>query len=203
VIGVLRVARLPPADLDRTFFAEHFTRVLDASGYAVWKRWRVYGEEGLAGGEAALWLREKTLTVEHAGEPLSRYTVGFSASTGKPRAVARPVLFGTAIALPQPRLFGLEVLGEGGWLKTLRLEDYAPGKVRPGSLQQSPLPYHEARGRAPTSARSVPIEAASRGWAHRGTTAMASISTRKSGCANPATKAAVIAGGFGVSTHAR
>ena len=82
--------------------------MLDASGYAVWKRWRVYGEEGLAGGEAALWLREKTLTVEHAGEPLSRYTVGFSASTGKPRAVARPVLFGTAIALAQPRLFGLE-----------------------------------------------------------------------------------------------
>ena len=54
------------------------------------------------------------------------------------------MLFGTAIALPQPRLFKLEVLGEGGWLKTLRLADYAPTKGRPGSLQQSLLPYHEA-----------------------------------------------------------
>ena len=56
---------------------------------------------------------------------------------------------------------------------------------------------------APTSGRSVPFEAASRGGAHRGTTAMASISTRNSGFANPATNAAVIAGGFGVATHAR
>ena len=56
---------------------------------------------------------------------------------------------------------------------------------------------------APNGVRSVPFEAASRGGAYRGTTAMASISMRKSGCASPATKAAVIAGGFGVSTHAR
>ena len=51
---------------------------------------------------------------EHAGEPLSRYAVEFCATTGKPKGIARPVLFGTAIALPQPRLFGLGVLGEGG-----------------------------------------------------------------------------------------
>jgi hypothetical protein len=74
----------------------------------------------------------------------SRYALEFSATTGKPKGIARPVLFGKAIALPQPRLFGLEVLGEGGWLKTLRLADYAPTKGRPGSLQQSLLPYHEA-----------------------------------------------------------
>jgi hypothetical protein len=35
---------------------------------------------------------------EHAGEPLSRYAVEFSATTGKPKGIARPVLFGTAIA---------------------------------------------------------------------------------------------------------
>lgn len=110
--------------------AEHFTRVLDALGYVVWQRWKVYGEEGLAGREAALWLRENTLTVEHAGEPLSRYAVEFSAGTGKPRSIERPVLFGTVLTLPRPRLFGLESLGEGGWRKTLRLEDYAPRRCR-------------------------------------------------------------------------
>ena len=68
-------------------------------------------EEALADRGAALWLREKTLTVEHAGEPLSRYAVEFSAGSEKPRAIARPVLFGTALMLPQPRLFRLESLG--------------------------------------------------------------------------------------------
>ena len=146
VLGVLREARLLPTDLDRTFFAEHFARVLNPSGYTVWRRWKVYGEEALAGREAALWLREKTLTVEHAGETLSRYAVEFAAGTGKPRAVARPLLFGTSIPHTQPKLFALSALGEGGWLKTLRLEDYAPRKARPDALQKALFAYHEARG---------------------------------------------------------
>jgi len=80
---------------------------------------------------------------EHAGEPLRR---GVLCHNRKTKGIVRPVLFGTAIALIQPRLFGLEVLGESGWLKTLRLADYAPRKGRPGSLQQSLFPYHEAWG---------------------------------------------------------
>ena len=80
---------------------------------------------------------------EHAGEPLRRGVLCHNRKTQGDRPSGA---FGTAIALPQPRLFGLEVLGEGGWLKTLRLADYAPRKARPGSLQQSLLPYHEAWG---------------------------------------------------------
>ena len=145
VLGRLTEVRYRPGDLDRAFFSERFSRVLDPSGYATWRRWRVYGEEGLAGREAALWLREKTLTVEHQGEPLSRYEVDFSPGTGKPRALVRPVLFETALARPQPKLFRLESLGESGWLKALRLGDYAPRRP-PGSLQQALFPYHEAWG---------------------------------------------------------
>lgn len=146
VLGILREARLRPADLDPVFFAERFVRVLDGFGYAVWRRWRVYGEETLAGREAALWLRERTLTVEHAGETLSRYAVEFAAGTSKPRAVARPVLYGTAIPPAQPKLFALSALGEGGWLKTLRLGDYASRKARPDVLQQALFAYREASG---------------------------------------------------------
>ena len=147
VLGLLTEVRYQPADLDRAFFSERFSRVLDPSGYATWRRWRVYGEEGLAGREAALWLREKTLTVEHQGEPLSRYDVEFVPGTAKPGALARPVLFETAIVLAQRRLFGLDSLGEGGWLKTLRLEDYARRmRSRPGSLQQALFEYHEVWG---------------------------------------------------------
>jgi hypothetical protein len=56
------------------------------------------------------------------------------------------VLFGTAVPPAQPKLFALSILGEGGWLKALRLEDYASRRTRPGSLQQALFPYHEAWG---------------------------------------------------------
>jgi hypothetical protein len=119
-----------------------FSRVLDTLGYATWRRWRVYGEEGLAGREAALWLRERSLTLEYAGEPLSRYDVEYLPGTEKPRAFAGPVLFETSIPLPQLRLFGLDTLGEAGWLVTLRLADYAPRRPRSQALQQALFPYH-------------------------------------------------------------
>ena len=65
-------------------------RVLDALGYARFRHWRLYGEEGLAGREAALWLAAESLTVEHAGGPLSRYEVRVEAGTGELRAVDAP-----------------------------------------------------------------------------------------------------------------
>jgi hypothetical protein len=55
-------------------------------------------------------------------------------------------LFETSIIVPQPRLFDLgEVLGEQGWIKVLKLEEYAPRKPRrPEQLQQVLFPYTEA-----------------------------------------------------------
>ena len=121
---------------------------------------------------------------EHAGEPLRR---GVLCHNRKIKGIVRPVLFGTAIALIQPRLFGLEVLGEGGWLKTLRLADYAPRRGVRDRFSRAcyPITRPGAEPRPPVGAcPSRPLAAAG---AHRGTTAMASISTRKSGFANPAT----------------
>ncbi len=60
-------------DLERVFFSTRFSRVLDTLGYATCWRWMVYGEEGLAGREATLRLRSRSLNLEYAGEPLSRY----------------------------------------------------------------------------------------------------------------------------------
>lgn len=142
VLGWVSGVRYREEDLDRAFFSTRFSRVLDTLGYATWRRWRVYGEEGLAGREAALWLRERSLTLEYAGEPLSRYDVEYLPGTEKPRAFARPVLFETSIPLPQLRLFGLDTLGEAGWLVTLRLADYAPRRPRSQALQQALFPYH-------------------------------------------------------------
>ncbi len=69
------------------------------------------------------------------------------AVTGELRSVGKPRLFETSWALPHPRLFALDALGEGGWLKALRLEGYAPRSPRrPEGLQQALFAYHEAWG---------------------------------------------------------
>ncbi|MBA3953599.1 MAG: helix-turn-helix domain-containing protein [Rubrobacter sp.] len=148
--------RFRPEDLERAFFSERHTRVLDSLGYATLMRWRLYAEEGLAGEEAQLWLLERTLTVEHAGEPLSAYEVAYDArspggrgGSGRLLEVKKATLYETPYAPGQLRLFGLaETLGEEGWLKALRLEDYAARRRtrRPQALQQALFPYHEAWG---------------------------------------------------------
>jgi putative transposase len=145
VLGFLSGVRHREEELRRAFFSSRLARTLDSLGYARFRHWRVYGEEALAGKEAALWLAAESLTLEHAGEPLSRYEVRVEADTGKVRSVGRPRLFGTSAAAAQPRLFGLDALGEAGWLKALRLERYSPR--RPGgsvALQQALFPYAEA-----------------------------------------------------------
>ena len=143
--------RFHPKDLERAFFSERHGRVLDGLGYATLMRWRLYGEEGLAGKEAELWLLDKTLTVEHAGEPLSTYEVAYDPSGGRGGAgrllrLGRPTLFEIPFASGQMRLFGLsETLSDDGWLKALRLEDYAPRRSpRPGMLQQALFSYGKA-----------------------------------------------------------
>ena len=73
VLGFVSGVRHREEELGSAFFSARFVRVLDSLGYARFRHWRIYGEEGLAGREAALWLAAESLTIEHAGEPLSRY----------------------------------------------------------------------------------------------------------------------------------
>ena len=142
VLGWVTGLRYRPEDLERAFFASRFSRVLDALGYATFRRWRLYGEEALAGREAALWLHAGSLTLEHGGRALSRYDVERAAGTDRLASVARPRLFRTPYALIQPRLFGLD---EAGWLKALKLGEYAARRPRrPESLQEALFPYLEA-----------------------------------------------------------
>ena len=109
----------------------------------------VAGEEGLAKREAAIWLHEKTLSLEHAGQALSRYDVEYAPGDpgeagGRPAVIRRPRLFEASYALAQLRLFGLDALGELGWLKAVRLANYAPRRPRPQALQDVLFPYPDA-----------------------------------------------------------
>ncbi len=145
VLGWLSEVRYRPEDLRRAFFSSRFIRVLDDLGYARFRNWRLYGEEGLPKKEATLWLESESLTLEYCGEPLSRYDVRFVAGTEEPQTITRPRLFETSHALPQPKLFRLDALGERGWLKVLKLPAYASRKPRrPHALQQALFAYADA-----------------------------------------------------------
>ena len=142
VLGWLTGVRYRPEDLERAFFSTRFSRVLDSLGYARFRDWRLYGEEGLARREAAVWLQPGSLTVEFGGETLSRYAVELVPRTGELRAVGRPRLFETSRTPPQLRLFGLD---EAGWIKALKLDGYAPRRPRrPMALQRTLFAYLDA-----------------------------------------------------------
>jgi hypothetical protein len=76
---------------------------------------------------------------------------GSEGSAPKPQcsraARRRPTLFETSYprSWPQPKLFGLDALGEDGWLKVLKLDEYAPRRPRGSlALQQVLFAYKEA-----------------------------------------------------------
>jgi putative transposase len=146
VLGWLTGVRYREEDLDRAFFCTRHTRKLDALGYARFCHWRLYAEEALAGREAALWLEPQTLTMEYAGEALSRYEVRRSPDGAELRGVGKATMFETSIVVHQPKLFDLAAsLGEDGWLKAIRMADYAPrAPKRPDLLQQVLFAYTEA-----------------------------------------------------------
>ena len=151
VLSWVKTPRYREEDLARAFFSARHTRTLDGLGYLVLQRFRLYAEEGLAGTEVAVWVQEDSLTVKYSGEALSRYEVECDpaagvGAVGRLRRVKGHTLFETSIVLPQLRLFDLgEALGEDGWAKFLKLDEYAPRQARrPDALQHTLFPYTEA-----------------------------------------------------------
>ncbi len=151
VLSWVKTPRFREEDLERAFFLAHHTRTVDSLGYLVLQRYRLYAEEGLAGIEVAVWIAEDELTVEYGGEALSRYEVECEPATGtgaigRLRRVKGYTLLETAIIPPQLRLFDLgEVLGEEGWMKVLKLNEYTPRQPRRhDELQQVLFTYAEA-----------------------------------------------------------
>lgn len=150
VLSWVKTPRFKDEDLERAFFSARHTRTVDGLGYLVLQRHRLYAEEGLAGLEVAVWVAGDELTVEYDGEELCRYTVECESATGvaavgRLRRIKSHTLFETTIVPFQLRLFDLgEVLGEEGWVKFLKLEEYEPRQPhRPDELQQVLFPYVE------------------------------------------------------------
>jgi hypothetical protein len=133
VLRFVHGAWCDPADLDRLFRVRAHRRV-DAGGYIRFRDWRLYGERGLSGAEAAVWLLGNDLTVEHATDTLARYQVAFEPDGRHIRDVTDPRPFETRYPSPQPFL---DTLAMVAWCPTLRLPRYAPRRKRaPGASQE-------------------------------------------------------------------
>ncbi len=123
VLGWVSGSQISPEELHRVFYSTRFGRRFNYLGYVRFRHWRVYGEEGLAGKDAAVWLYNETLSVEFADQPLSQYKVKYQSDGRHLREIARPRLFETRYRSVQPHLWDL---GDGEWLKVFRVPEYAP-----------------------------------------------------------------------------
>jgi hypothetical protein len=125
-------------DLGRIFRGTRFGRLLNRFGYVRFRHWRVYGERGLAGAQAAVWLQGETLTVAFADEPLARYQVDYQPGGRQFASVSELERVETPYQSPQPPLWAWE---PGEWLSVVRAAPYAPRQPRPiDPSWQLPLP---------------------------------------------------------------
>ncbi|HEY1335863.1 MAG TPA: helix-turn-helix domain-containing protein [Bryobacteraceae bacterium] len=136
VLGWIQGAWCDAADLNR-LFRLRATRVLNAGGYLRFRHWRLYGERGLAGEHAAVWVDGETLTIEYAADTLAQYRVRLEADRRRLKEVDEPRLFATAHASPQPFLPTLDATA---WRPAQRLAPYRLRRVRRAVATQEPLP---------------------------------------------------------------
>jgi len=134
VLGWVHGTWCEPTDLDR-LFRLRTTRVLDANGSIRFRHWRLYGERGLAGERAAVWMAGETLTIEFRAEALIQYRVAFEPDGRRLREVDDPTPLPHRHPSPQPFLATLD---ETTWHPARRLAPYRPRRTQPpGSAQES------------------------------------------------------------------
>ena len=129
-----RLGRTYPEEvLSRVLYATQFTRHLDQHGYVRFKKWRFFGEDGLAGSEVSVWMYEGTLTIAYQATTLSEYQLNFSPDHKQIEQVKHPRRIETHFVSPQLHLWRR---GEAEWL-----------------LARHPTRTKQATDQAPTSGR--------------------------------------------------
>jgi hypothetical protein len=130
-----------PADLDR-LFRLRTTRVLDANGSVRFRRWRLYGERGLAGERAAVWVAGETLTIESRAKALIQYRVALEPDGHRLREVAGASPLPHRHLSPQPFLAPLD---ETPWHPARKQAPHRPRRKRVPDTPQEPLFTDEAK----------------------------------------------------------
>jgi len=126
VLGWVHGAWCEPVDLDR-LFRLRTTRVLDANGSVRFRHWRLYGERGLAGERAAVWVAGETLAIESRAEALIQYRVALEPDGHRLREVADPAPLPHRHVSPQQFLAPLD---KTTWHPARKLAPYRPRRKR-------------------------------------------------------------------------
>lgn len=118
------------------------TRHLNRAGYVRFRDFLLYGEEGLAGKPASISLLHDTLTLEYAGESLSRYSVEFQPDQKRFLRVGTPQLYEHHYRSPQLPLWEP---GEVKWEVIIACPPYHPRRKRERQavIVQIPLKWGE------------------------------------------------------------
>ncbi len=142
VLGWQRAMQPEPALIYRAFSAIGETRVLDKAGYAKFRNFLLYGEQGLAGRETLINIFQDTLAVEYGESPLSKYSVEWQPDDRHFLRVGNPRLYQHPYQTPQLPLWPP---GEVEWHVIIRCEPKTPRKKRVvrSVVLQFPLNFEE------------------------------------------------------------
>lgn len=135
VLGWVHGVWCDDAELDR-LFRLRAERVFDQGGYLRYKRWRIYGERGLAGRRGAIWLFGEVLTVAYDDNTLAQYRVRYASDTRRIRDLTEARLFENRFPSPQPFLWEF---GDVEWHLVERLPAYRARHKPPVLGVQEPL----------------------------------------------------------------
>jgi transposase InsO family protein len=135
VLGWVLGKRIAEEELVR-LFTMRVGRRLDRQGYVRFRNWRIYGERGVAGQRAMLWLSEEYLSIEFQNAVVAQYTVKYRSDHQRLRAVIPTRLFETDHRSPQLPLLEDDA---GDWRLSIELPQRRRRRRPRGALIQMSL----------------------------------------------------------------
>ncbi len=124
VLGWVKGMQPAPELIYRAFSAIGERRVLNKAGYAKFRNFLLYGEQGLAGRETLVNIFQDTLTLEYGDYRLSKYSVEWDRHLLR---VGNPRLYQNPYQIPQ---LPQRELGEVEWHVIIRCESKSHRKRR-------------------------------------------------------------------------
>jgi hypothetical protein len=100
VLGWVKGMQPEPDLVYRAFSAICETRTLTKAGYARFRNFLLYGEQGLAGKRTLVNIFQDTLTLEYGEQPLSRYAVQWQPDETHLRAGGQPASVRSSLSKP-------------------------------------------------------------------------------------------------------
>jgi transposase InsO family protein/transposase len=123
-------------ELARIFAPLLTSRRVDQQGYVRFRSWRLYGERGLAGEPASIWVTDEDVTIQFADGPLATDDVKYQRDHRHFRQVTPKQIFETRHGSPQPPLLEL---GPDDWLLAIEQPSRFRRRRRRSALMQAAL----------------------------------------------------------------